>query len=50
VNKEDQSLITVSEARKIIGEGADKLSDEYLLELIYNLTSLARTYIKSVPK
>lgn len=40
--------ITISEARKILGNEAKGLSDDELEELIINLQSVAQLYIKSV--
>lgn len=43
-------LISVREARMIMGDGAEEMSDEEVQEAIYNLTSIARQYIRLVPK
>lgn len=42
--------LSIFEARKIIGLAGDVLSDSELENLIYDLTLIARNYIKSVPK
>ena len=43
-------VITINEARKILGNDAKKLSDDEVEEIIINLQSIARLYIQSVPK
>ncbi len=43
-------IITVKEARKILGKTYDKYSDEYIERLILSLDSIAESYIKSIPK
>lgn len=42
--------VTIAMAKKIMGASAKNLSDEEIEELIINLTAIARTYIKAVPK
>lgn len=43
-------IITVKEARKILGKSYRNVPDEYIERLIKNLDGIATTYIKSVPK
>ncbi|MGZ6005364.1 MAG: hypothetical protein ACXWLH_04405 [Candidatus Saccharimonadales bacterium] len=43
-------IITVSEARKILGKTYDKYPDEYIEQLIQQLDGIAEAFIKSVPK
>lgn len=47
---QNTDLISVHEARIIMGDGAEEMSDEEVQEAIYNLTSIARQYIKLVPR
>lgn len=41
-------VITINEARKILGQEAKKYSDEQIEELIINLQSISKMYIQSV--
>jgi uncharacterized protein YjgD (DUF1641 family) len=43
-------IISVKEARKILGKSYDKYPDTYIERLIKNLDSIIESYIKSVPK
>lgn len=43
-------IITVKEARKILGKPYAKHSDEQIARMIKQLDSIAETHIKSVPK
>lgn len=44
---DDPTLISVSEARRIMGDLSVSLSDTEIQEIIYNLTAIARTYVRS---
>lgn len=50
MKRKSELLVSVSEARKILGKSYDKYSDDYIEQLIRNLDSIAEAYIKSVPK
>lgn len=43
-------IITIKEARKILGPNYDKYPDELIQRLIKELDSLIEAYIKTVPK
>jgi hypothetical protein len=43
-------IITVKEARKILGKRYVKYSDDYIESLIKNLDGIAEAYIKMFPK
>lgn len=43
-------IITVKEARKLLGVEAKDLSDQQVMELIQNFSAIAKLYIQSVPK
>jgi hypothetical protein len=43
-------IISVMEARKLLGKRYEKYSDEHIVRLIQNLDEIAEAYIKSVPK
>jgi len=43
-------IISIKEARKILGKEAENLSDDQIEDLIINLQSIAKLYIQSVPK
>jgi len=45
-----QPIISVKEARKILGRDYDKFNDEYIELMIKTLDSIAEAYIKTVPK
>jgi hypothetical protein len=49
-NHHNGLIITVKEARKILGKSYDKFPDDYIERLIKNLDGVAEAYIKSVPK
>lgn len=44
----DGLIMSVEEARKILGHTYDKYSDEHIKEIIINLDELAAAYFKSV--
>lgn len=44
------SIISVKEARKLLGKAYDKCPDEAIERLVINLDSIVEAYIKSVPK
>jgi hypothetical protein len=44
------AYLPVSDARKIMGEDADVMTDEDIELAVYNLTSIARAYLRSVLK
>jgi hypothetical protein len=51
VSVDSESLIiTVKEARKILGKTYAKYSDEQITRMIKQLDSIAEAHIKSVPK
>lgn len=43
-------IISVKEARKLLGQQNKNLSDEQLEQLIVDLSAVAKLYIRSVPK
>ena len=43
-------ILSVAQARVILGKEYDKYSDEYIEQLIKDLDGIAEAYIKSVPK
>lgn len=43
-------IISIKEARKILGKEAEDLSDDQVEDLIINFQSIAKLYIQSVPK
>jgi len=43
-------IISIKEARKILGKKYAKYSDEQITRMIKQLDSIAEAYIKSVPK
>ncbi len=43
-------IISVKEARRILGKTYEKYSDEYIARLIKDLDGIAEAYIKSFPK
>lgn len=43
-------IISVKEARKLLGTAYSTYSDEQIAQIIKQLDSVARAYIKSVPK
>lgn len=43
-------IISVKEARKILGQEHKNLTDEQLEKLIVELSAIAKLYIRSVPK
>jgi hypothetical protein len=47
---EEATYISIAEARRIMGKGSRSMTDEEIEKAIYNLTYIAREYIKSVPK
>jgi len=47
---DEQLIISVSEARKLLGKRYKKYSDEYIEQLIKSFDALIETYYKSVPK
>jgi hypothetical protein len=50
MSQKSELILSVSEARKILGKSYDKYSDENIEELIRNLDGVAEAFIKSVPK
>ena len=52
MNASKELVIQVSEARKLLGKDADKLSDEQIIDLILALTAIAAVQLeaKKVPK
>lgn len=42
--------IAVKEARRIMGSDADCMSDIEVETMIYNLTAIARSFVRSFPK
>jgi hypothetical protein len=44
------SMVSVAEAKKIIGPDAKFMSDEELLDSICGLTSIVRAFLRNVPK
>jgi len=47
---EDVTRISVAEARRIMGKTSDSMSDDMVQKAIYDLTAIARAYIKSSSK
>ena len=45
---DDGLIMSVEEARKILGHAYDKYSDERIKEMIINLDELAEAYFKNV--
>lgn len=43
-------IISIKEARKLLGKDAKGMSDDDVEELIQNLQSIAKIYIEEVPK
>lgn len=41
-------ILTIKEARKLLGPGSSDCTDQEVLDLVYSLTLIARLYIKSV--
>jgi hypothetical protein len=50
MSKNEGLIMSVAEARKILGKGYAKFPDSYIEQLIKNLDSIAEAYIKTVPK
>jgi hypothetical protein len=50
VAMEANLIISVKEARKLLGEDAKVMSDDDVEELVLKLQSIAKIYIKEVPK
>lgn len=46
----DGSHMSVAEARRIMGGASDSMSNDEIEKAIYDLTAIARSYIKSVLK
>ena len=44
----DEPLISIKEARKLLGKEAQELSDEEIMELIKLLTDSAKEYLKII--
>lgn len=42
--------ISIREAKRIIGDSIGELTDEDIQSMIFDLTAIARSYIRSVPK
>jgi|GEM_PF-1297990 len=47
---EEAPYVSIAEARRIMGKGSKLMTDEEVEKAIYDLTYIAREYIKSVPK
>jgi hypothetical protein len=43
-------IISIKEAREILGKKYDKYPDEYIQQLIQNLDAIAETFIRTIPK
>lgn len=43
-------IISVKEARKLLGKDAEAMSDDDVEGLVLSLQSIAKTYIEEVPK
>jgi len=43
-------IISIKEARKLLGKDAQGMSDDDVEELIQNLQSISKIYIEEVPK
>jgi hypothetical protein len=43
-------IISIKEARKLLGKSYKRHSDDEILRLIKNLDAIAKEYIQSVPK
>jgi hypothetical protein len=48
--KRHELILSVKEARKILGPTYDKYSDEYIEQLIINFDGIIEAFIKTVPK
>lgn len=48
VGAQNLEPISISEARKIMGSSADDMTDKEIEEAVYNLTAIARSFLKSV--
>jgi hypothetical protein len=47
---EDRPVISVKEARKLMGKDAALLSDSEVEKLISDFSAIARSYLRSLPK
>lgn len=43
-------IISVKEARKVLGKSYDKHPDNYIKSLVEGLDAIAETFVNSVPK
>jgi hypothetical protein len=46
----EEPIISISMARKLLGKEFENTTDEEVLKIIMNLDTVAKQYIKAVPK
>lgn len=49
LNNSDKLIISVFDARKILGKSYESYSDEYIEQLIRKFDNIATSFIKTVP-